>query len=100
MEVRPAPPDAFEEERPVLGTRPMERDRGWLIPWTLATRVGYACLLFAVPLAVYKIVHRITGRPIDYMSHTVVVLGAMALLGIVVGCSILGIAVIRSAFRD
>lgn len=72
-----------------------------IIPKTRAIRIGYCFLLLAVPAFIYNVVHRLTGEPINYVGRTAVtLLGAMAFLGIFFGLSILGISVIRSAFRD
>lgn len=70
-----------------------------MIPNSRAAKIGYCFLLLVLPAVVYKVYHRLTGEPINYLGRTAVTLGALEFFGIFIGFSILGILVIRSAFR-
>ena len=71
-----------------------------LVPKGRSRTVAYWCVALALPLLLYKVYHRFTGAPIDYVSRPVLIMAGMALFGIVVGFSILGVSVIRSAYRQ
>ena len=71
-----------------------------MVPTTKLSRVGYCCLLAILPAILYKVVHRLTGEPINYTSKTVIILGGLGLFGGIFGFALLGIATIRSAFRE
>ena len=71
-----------------------------IAPNTKLTRVGYCCLLLVPPLMAYKVYYRLVGRPIDYQSKTIIILGGLAMFGWIGGFLLLGIATIRFALRD
>ena len=69
-------------------------------PNTKLTRLGYVCLLAGLPAILFKVWHRLTGQPIDYMSKTAATLGGLFMFGWISGFLLLGIETIRSAWRD
>ena len=71
-----------------------------VIPDTVLVRIGRGFLHLSAPLLIYKAVKFLLGRPINYTAPTVLLMGGAALVGIIVGCSLLGIALIKSAFRN